>query len=463
VQWINAWLADHERVRRWLTLFRLSLFQFGLGMALAPITGTLNRVLIDELSVPAVAVAWLISLHYFVSPIRTVIGFQSDVKRSQGRWRTPYVVLGGLLTYGGLACAPFALILMNSVNNVPFAVALISCTIIFLAYGIGVNIVETSYLALVSDITPPRDRGRVLGLLWIMLVFGTIVSSILIGWLLQNYSHFQLIRVMQGSAVIFLAFMAISMYRTERLRPDGSLEQEVEDLNVRLTLGASVRVLLGQRSMRNLFLVLFLATLAFSVHDVLLEPYGGQVLGMSIAATTGLTAIWGVAMMVAIATAGVLIWKNVLPVIPILLGCMVGAAGFAIVTTSVGPSQVLQFESGVWLIGMGRGLFIVGSLALVMTLADRGHIGLFLGLWGMTQALAQGFGTIGGGLVRDLAEAWSGQVATGYLVVYSTSVLVLLTVVALIAGLRLGKQLRDGQLRSPWAGLRDVPGDQLLF
>ena len=113
-------------------------------------------------------------------------------------------------------------------------------------------------------------------------------------------------------------------------------------------------------------------------------------------------------------------------------------------------------------LGLGRGLFIVGSIALVMSLADRSHVGLFMGLWGVMQALAQGFGTIGGGLARDIMQQQLGDVALGYTLVYMTSLVLLSIAVILLLVMRLGRQLRSGTVQSPWAGLQDLPADQLI-
>ncbi|NWF78486.1 MAG: BCD family MFS transporter [Chloroflexi bacterium] len=463
VEGVQRWLGAHPQAARWLRVFRLGLFQFGMGVSLAPITGTLNRVLIDELRIPAVAVGFLIAIHYFVSPARAMIGFRSDVDRAAGNWRTPYLVFGAMLTYGGLATAPFSLILLSGDGALSFPVAMIVCTLIFLAYGIGVNAVETIYLATVSDITPARERGQVLGVLWIMLVLGTIVSSILMGQLLVQYSHFRLIQVMQGSAVVFVALTFVAMYNQERLKPNGELLDVAEPVQVRQTLGQSLRLLVAQRPLRNLFIVLFLATLGFATHDVLLEPYGGQVLGMSVTQTTRLTALWGMGMLAGITLAGVLLWRGRSPVLLIASGCLLGLAGFLTVTLASNELLVAPFRVGVTLIGAGRGAFIVGALALVMSLVDRNHAGLFIGLWGITQALAQGFGTIGGGLTRDLVQRASGNVALGYTTVYAASMTLLALTVLLLAALRLGRQLKHGVVRSPWASLDQVNADQIIF
>jgi BCD family chlorophyll transporter-like MFS transporter len=121
------------------------------------------------------------------------------------------------------------------------------------------------------------------------------------------------------------------------------------------------------------------------------------------------------------------------------------------------------FRGGVVLIGMGRGLFIVGGLALVMALVDRNHAGLFLALWGITQALAQGFGTIGAGLARDIVQAVTGNAALGYASVYFTSLGLLTLTLILLFAMRLGRQIRQGDVRSPWSSLDQVNADQIIF
>jgi BCD family chlorophyll transporter-like MFS transporter len=459
---LNRWLRQHPNLQWWLAVLRLGLIQFGVGLTLAPISGTLNRVLITDLRIPAVAVGFLIAIHYFVSPIRAMIGYRSDKARSMGKWRTPYVVLGVMLTFGGLSCAPFALILLGGHGTLTFWPAMLICTGIFLAYGIGINIVETAYLALVSDITPPHARGKVLSILWAMLILGTVVSAVIVSNLLVDYSHQLLIQVMQASAIIFVVLTVIALWQQERLNPDGTIRSHLKTVRVRLGLWQSIRMLGEQKVLRGLFIVIFVATLAFSTHDVLLEPYGGQVLGMSVSATMQLTALWGVMTIVGVGSAAFLLWRKRPPVILIGVGCGIGLLGFGVISYASDAELVNIFRVGVGLISLGRGLFLVGSIILVMSLTDISHAGLFLGIWGIVQAMAQGIGVIGGGLVRDVVQMQTESVALGYTVVYSASLVCLLSVILLLV-FRLGRQLRVSDIRMPWAGLEEIPADQLAF
>lgn len=459
---IMEWVDKQPEFRWWLKIFRLGLIQFGIGLSLAPISGALNRVLITEMEIPASSVALLIAMHYFISPIRAMIGYRSDKARSMGKWRTPYIVLGVMLTYGGLACAPFALILLSGDGTVPFTVAMMVCMGIFLAYGAGINILETIYLALVSDITPEEDRGKVISMLWVMLILGTVVSAVIVSAMLINYSHKLLIQVMQGSAITFVILTTIALFNQEKLRPDGSIVSNREIVRVRLGLWESVRRLSGHRALQGLFFVIFVATLAFATHDVLLEPYGGQVLGMTVSETMGLTALWGIMTIVGVGSAGYLLWKQHSPALLMGLGCAIGLLGFATVTFASHDALVNVFRLGIAFISVGRGLFVVGSVILVMSLVDVNHAGLFLGIWGIVQAMAQGIGVIGGGLMRDIAQTYFGNVTLGYTAVYMTSLSLLLIVVLLLI-FRLGQQLQVSEIRMPWSGVEEIPADQLVF
>ncbi|NDJ61028.1 MAG: BCD family MFS transporter, partial [Chloroflexi bacterium] len=362
---VGSWFTVRPNTRWWLKELRLGLIQFGVGLSLAPISGALNRVLITDLAIPAVAVGVLISLHYFISPIRAMIGYRSDQARSLGKWRTPYVVLGVMLTFGGLCCAPFALILLAGNGVISFIPAMLICMLIFAAYGAGINIVETVYLALVSDITPQEQRGKVIAVLWIMLVLGTVTSAVIVSALLVDYSHTRLIQVMQSSALVFVVLTVLALWGQERLRKDGSILSDLKVVRVRLTLWQSIKRLSGQKSLQALFGIIFVATMAFATHDVLLEPYGGQVLNMTVSATMQLTALWGIMTIVGVGAAAIMLARKQPPALLIGVGCVFGLIGFVTVSYSSQEQAVGLFQLGIAFISIGRGLFLVGSVILV--------------------------------------------------------------------------------------------------
>ncbi len=101
-------------------LLRLSLFQVTVGMAVVLLIGTLNRVMIVELGVPAWLVALMVSLPLVFAPFRALVGFRSDTHRSVLGWRrVPYLWFGTLLQFGGFAIMPFALLVLSGDTHGP--------------------------------------------------------------------------------------------------------------------------------------------------------------------------------------------------------------------------------------------------------------------------------------------------------------------------------------------------------
>ena len=63
-------------------LLRLSLFQVSVGLAMALMVGTLNRVMIVELHMAAWLVALMVALPILAAPFRAFVGFRSDTHAS---------------------------------------------------------------------------------------------------------------------------------------------------------------------------------------------------------------------------------------------------------------------------------------------------------------------------------------------------------------------------------------------
>ncbi len=119
-------------------LLRLALFQVTVGMAAVLLIGTLNRVMIVELGVPAWIVAVMLSLPLVFAPLRALVGFRSDTHRSVLGWRrVPYIWFGTLLQFGGLAIMPFALLILSGDTTGPLWVGDVAAALAFLLVGRG--------------------------------------------------------------------------------------------------------------------------------------------------------------------------------------------------------------------------------------------------------------------------------------------------------------------------------------
>ncbi len=446
-------------------LLRLSLFQVSVGMATVMLLGTLNRVMIVELTVPAMIVAIMIALPVLIAPFRALLGFRSDNYRSAIGWkRIPYLWFGSLWQFGGLAIMPFALLVLGGdvVHDIPFAGEVLAA-LAFLMTGLGLHMTQTAGLALASDRATDETRPRVVALLYVMFLVGMGVSALVIGGLLADFSNLRLIRVVQGAAVAGLLLNLIALWKQENVRPMSKAEREAPRP---LFSDAWTDLVSGGQAGRLLACV-FVGTMAFNMQDVLLEPYGGEILGLSVSATTLLTTAWAAGALVGFAYAGARLAKGSNSYRLCGAGILAGIWAFSLVIFADPMGSVFLFFAGACLIGFGGGLFAVSTLTAAMTMPTGGAAGkgLALGAWGAAQATAAGLAIALGGTLRDWigSIATSGQwgealnsPATGYSFVYHLEIGLLFVTLAILGPLvRHSGPLTQQETRP--MGLADFP------
>jgi BCD family chlorophyll transporter-like MFS transporter len=59
-------------------IVQLSLVHVGVSLTVVPITGTLNRIMIADMGIPAVLVGILVALPYLLSPLQVLVGNWAD-------------------------------------------------------------------------------------------------------------------------------------------------------------------------------------------------------------------------------------------------------------------------------------------------------------------------------------------------------------------------------------------------
>ncbi len=430
-------------------LLRLALFQVTVGMSAVLLIGTLNRVMIVELGVPAWLVAGMISLPLLFAPFRAVVGWKSDTHRSVLGWRrVPYLWMGTLVQFGGLAIMPFALILLSGDSNAPPWVGQAAAALAFLLVGAGLHTTQTVGLALATDLSPPESHPTVVALLCMMLLLGMVFSALLFGVLLHPFSEVRLIQVIQGAALATMVLNAAALWKQEPRNPAATRADRAAPTFVE-TWRAFNR---GAQARRRLVALGF-GTVAFSMQDILLEPYGGQVLHLPVGATTAMTAVLAVGGLFGFALAARVLRRGADPYRLAASGAVAGLAAFSAVIFAAPLDSAALFASGVAGIGFGAGLFAHCTLTAAMATAARGQVGLTLGVWGAVQASAAGAAAAMGGLLRDgvgsLADAGTlGPVlvnpATGYVAVYLVEVALLFGTLAAVGPLTRWASARPG-------------------
>ena len=426
-------------------LLRLSLFQMTVGMALVLMVGTLNRVMIVELRVPATLVAMMLALPLVFAPFRALIGFKSDTfKSALGLRRLPWIFKGTMYQFGGFAIMPFALLVLSGYGeavDAPRWIGLSAAALSFLLVGAGVHIVQTVGLALATDLVPAEDQPKVVGLMYVMLLVGMIISALAYGALLETYSPGRLIQVIQGTAVVTIALNGFAMWQQEARNRSRALAPRAES-----SFAEAWSQLAARPGVLRLLIVIALGTAGFGMADVLLEPFGGQVLGMSVAQTTRLTVVLALGSLVGFALASRWLGRGGQPMAVAMFGAVIGVPAFLLVMASAALLTVPLLIVATVLAGFGAGLFGHGTLTATMRAAPREQIGLSLGAWGAVQTTAAGVAIVLGGVIRDVllaAPAQGGAASAPYLPVFALEAGLL--GLALIAAWPLRRAIDAGQ------------------
>ena len=445
-------------------LVRLALFQVSVGMAYALLVGTVNRVMIVELGVSTWLVSLMVALPLLAAPFRALIGYRSDTHKSVLGWRrVPYLWFGSLLQFGGLSIMPFSLILLTpGADTQPGGAVIghIAAALSFVMVGAGMQTTQTAGLALATDQARPDTRPRVVALMYVMLLLGVVLASVIFSLVLQNYTPTRLVGVVQGAAMMTMLLNTIALWKQEAR---GTVKRDA-DAKPMPPFGDVWRHFAAQpRTLRYLAAVA-LGTAAFNMQDIVLEPYGAEILHLPVSATSLLTAGLALGSVLAFGIAARLLQRGFDAHRLASIGLLIGVLAFSAVIFAAPLQSGALFRFGTFLIGLGAGLFAVSTLVVAMGLEKDGCAGLALGAWGAVQATAGGVAIALGGFVRDgfasmAAHGWLGPAMSepqvAYSVVYHLEIALLFSTLIAIgplvrpAGASLSSRQRFGLAEFP--------------
>jgi BCD family chlorophyll transporter-like MFS transporter len=285
-------------------------------------------------------------------------------------------------------------------------------------------------------LAPEETRPNVIALMYTMLLLGMVAAGLAFGKLLANFSELRLIQVIQGAAVVTMLLNLSALWKQEAR---GTVKAAVAVTQAKFR--DSWRTFMTHRHAVRFLVTVGLGTAAFNMQDIVLEPYGGEILHLPVAATTALTAMLAGGTLAAFCIAARFLGHGVDPYRIAAFGVVTGLFAFAAVIFAAPMDAPLLFRMGVLAIGFGGGCFSVGTLAGAMARERNGESGLALGAWGAVQATCAGLAIALGGAMRDgvtslakhgaLGPALTGA-STGYSAVYQTEILLLFaTLIAL--------------------------------
>jgi BCD family chlorophyll transporter-like MFS transporter len=393
-----------EQSLGWFGIARLGLVQAALGSIVVLATSTMNRVMVVELALPAMLPGALVGLHYGIQILRPRLGFGSDV----GGKRTPWII-GGVATLGlGAMLAALAIAWMQTSRVGGIALALLG----FVLIGLGVGAAGTSLLVLLAKRVDPGRRAAAATAVWLMMIVGFVITTIVVGKILDPYTAARLLAITCGVAVtaLLLAVAAVHGLENSPAQPIAAPAQPTAAAK------PSFREALGQvwhePQARRFTLFIFISMLAYSGQELILEPFAGAVFAMTPGQSTQLSGVQHGGVLIGMILVNIFCSWIGGPRLGslrtwIFAGCIASAVALLALTFGglLGPTWPLK--ANVFLLGMANGAFAVAAIGSMMSLVGAGREsreGVRMGLWGGAQAVAFGLGGFLGATASDIAR-----------------------------------------------------------
>ena len=384
-------------------------------------TGLWNRVMISDLGYSATPIGLLLGLRYFLAPLGLWAGRMSDAHLLGGYRRLTWIWLGRMLMalslFGlGLATASLA---RGSTQTTLLWLAIVLSLLLF---SFGISVSGSTFLALIHDRASATQRGRAIGLVWTFLLLGFTIGGVLFSVMMPadegagGLDPDRLAQLYVVAALLLGGLWFFALLGEERRhRGSGGSSAAAQG-----SLRADLQLAWKQRQTRwFLFYLILSMTFAF-LQDLVLEPFGAEVFDMSVEETTRFAAWWG-----GMSIVGSLLALVLLRRLRLFDNTRMSGAGIlllALTFTLLAVASVAGLRQlvtpGLLLMGLGLGLWNIGTLGLMMDLSPEGRAGTFLGFWTLVVTLARGAGVVGGGVLRDLALLSGAGEPLAYAVVF---------------------------------------------
>jgi BCD family chlorophyll transporter-like MFS transporter len=415
----------------WGGIVRLGLVQSALGAIIVLTTSTMNRVMVVELALPAIVPGVLVGLHHVVQLLRPRLGHGSDV----GGRRTPWIIGGmAVLALGGIAAAlATAWMATDRVAGTLLGVAA------FVAIGIGAGATGTSLLVLLAKRVDPDKRAAAATIVWVMMIAGFIVTSATAGHFLDPFSTARLVMVTTCVALVAFAVAVIAVHGVEGRVANH--RAAVADAAARGSFRDALAEVWAQPQARRFTIFVFVSMLAYSMQDLIIEPFAGLVFGFTPGESTKLSGVQNGGVLLGMALVGIIgtlrrragdasmrNWT--------MAGCFASAiALFGLVIGGL-TSPGWPLRPTVFALGIANGAFAVSAIGSMMALAGAardGREGVRMGLWGAAQAIAFAAGGVVGTAAVDIARQIFDAPVLAYTAVFAAEGLVFLVAARLAA------------------------------
>ena len=375
----------------WIQIIRLGLVQLCIGAVVVLTTSTMNRLMVVELALPAMLSGALVALHSAVQITRPSWGFWSDARGN----RTRFIIGGMVLCALGAFLAAVSVAFGIAGQGAGLALSVLAYALI----GLGAGACGTSLLALLATATEPRRRAAAATITWLLMIFGIAVTSGVIGALLDPYSPTRLMGIVAVVTVGAVVVTVLAIHGIERR----VLAERAPDAT---PLMQGLAEVWAEPKSRVFTIFIFLSMSAFFLQELILEPYAGLVFGFTPGQSTGLSGAQHGGMFVGMLAVGLAVTGLRLGTLKLWVtaGCLGSAVCLAAIA-ALGQLWLGMLVPAVTLLGVFNGMFAIASIGAMMQLAGegrQGREGTRMGVWGASQAIAQGLGGFAGAAFVDV-------------------------------------------------------------
>ena len=441
-----------------LTIFRLGLFNLALGLMSVLTLAVLNRVMIAELAIPATITAGVLAISQFVAPVKVLFGQLSDTKPLFGTHRTGYVRTGAIV---------FSLIVFFAVQVVWQIGSQVEADggwlwnsqtigwsallgLIMAIYGIALSSSSTPFTALLVDISAEEDRSKLVAIVWSMLMVGIVIGGITGKKLLDNINPdpqgnipLESLQPTINSIFAFvpflvIAFVFIATWKVEKRYSRFAKREQNNNPEENITFKESFKILTSSRQTGIFFSFLSLFTISLFLQEAVLEPYGGEIFGMSIGETTLLNSFWGMGILLGYGATGFLVIPRLGKKLTTQIGCSFVALSFVLIILAGFTQDETILKSAVFLFGIAAGIATIGGISLMLDLTASKTAGTFIGAWGLAQAMSRAIAISLGGILLDRGKGmFGGDNVLAYASVFAIEALVMAIAVFILSSINI--------------------------
>lgn len=427
----------------WMSVVRLGVVQACLGALIVLITATMNRIMVVELGLAASVPGALVGLHYGVQLwLRPRMGYFADQRGTLSRW----IVLGMVMLAAGVTAISALLPLLRSAPAVGYPLIIVA----FVLVGLGVSTAGTLLLTLLSIRVAPERHARAAATVWLCMIAGFILCTVVASQLLTPFSWTTLVRTTAIIATACVVFTSIAL-----IGLDPPQSTEVRTRATATPFGDALRVVWDDPIARRFSIFVALSMLAYSTQDLILEPFAGSVFGLTPAQSTAISGVHQAGSLLGMLLTAVLSTRIGTLAGWARWGCVVSAAALLLVAIAPLFGDVTLLKAALVLLGLGNGVFAIGAIGSMMSLsvgADPSQTGLRMGVFGAAQALAMAGGGVLGAVASDVMRAALGSDRLGYGSVFAMEAALFLGAAVLASAAKQAGKARSSEAMLAAAG-----------